>query len=304
VPTIRYERWKPQAATAALVVRIRAICQAYADAGYGLSLRQLYYALVKENSIVNTDESYARLKSIVSRARLAGMIDWLHIEDRTRVLRRFPTWTDPSNAVNELAEDYREDLWRDQDYYLEAWVEKDALEEVVRRAASVWDVPSFACKGYTSQSAMWRAAARLASKQKAGKQTVILYAGDHDPSGLDMGQDIDRRLWLLMQAWVQVPNLEVRRIALTIEQIEDRNLPPNPAKQTDSRWREYVASTGEDSSWELDALTPEELDTMFQDAIRPYVVMDRFQRNTDRMEENRELLRRFAAAYDNGELEL
>jgi hypothetical protein len=304
MPTIRYERWQPKPATAAVVVRAREICQTYADAGYGLSLRQLYYALVKELAIVNTDESYARLKSIITRARRAGFIDWTHIEDRTRVLRQFETWSDPSNAVNELAGYYHEDLWRDQDYYVECWVEKDALEEVVRRAAETWSVPSFACKGYASESAMWRAAYRLANKQRQGKRGVILYAGDHDPSGLDMGRDIEDRLSLLTLAWVQHPNFRVERIALTIDQVQERDLPPNPAKQTDSRWREYVMETGLESSWELDALEPAELAALFDEAIRRYVVLDRFERNTERMEDNRSILRRFAEAYDAGELDL
>jgi hypothetical protein len=304
MPTIRYQRWSPRADTLAVVARARQICQAYADAGYGLSLRQLYYALVKELAIPNTDESYARLKSIITRARRAGLIDWTHIEDRTRVLRQFETWADPSAAVNELAGYYHEDLWRDQDYYLECWVEKDALEEVVRRAAQTWSVPSFACKGYASESSMWRAAMRLADAQRRGKRPVVLYAGDHDPSGLDMGRDIEDRLYLLMQAWAALPSLQVERIALTIEQVEERDLPPNPAKQTDSRWREYVLSTGLDLSWELDALEPAELAGLFDAAIRRYVVLDRFERNTAAMEENRDTLVRFARAYDEGELDL
>jgi hypothetical protein len=304
VPAIRYERWKPQAATLAVVARAQAICQAYADAGYGLSLRQLYYALVKELTIPNTDESYARLKSIITRARRAGFIDWTHIEDRTRVLRQFETWDDAADAVTQLAGYYHEDLWADQDYYLECWVEKDALEEVVRRAAEVWSVPSFACKGYTSESAMWRAAGRLARKQKDGKRPVVLYAGDHDPSGLDMGRDIRDRLWVLMHAWVERPRFEVERIAMTLDQVQERDLPPNPAKQTDSRWADYVATTGLDVSWELDALDPPELAGLFDAAIRQYVDIERFDAATELMEDNRAILRRFAEAYTSGDLEL
>lgn len=45
-------------------------------------------------------------------------------------------------------------------------------------------------------------------------------------------------------------------IALNMDQIRQYAPPPNPAKETDSRYRQYVARTGQTESWELDALNP------------------------------------------------
>lgn len=96
---------------------------------------------------------------------------------------------------------------------------------------------------------MWRAAQRLIRQQRQGKQVVIFHLGDHDPSGMDMSRDILDRLELFES------RLDVNRIALNMDQIEQYNPPPNPAKTTDSRAADYIAQYGHDS-WELDALEP------------------------------------------------
>ena len=74
------------------------------------------------------------------------------------------------------------------------WIEKEALIGVIEGVCTELQVPYFACKGYTSQSEMWEAAQRLKRHEKAGKNTVIIHLGDHDPSGLDMTRDIQERL--------------------------------------------------------------------------------------------------------------
>jgi hypothetical protein len=115
----------------------------------------------------------------------------------------------------------------------------------------------------------------------------VLYLGDHDPSGEDMVRDVSERLdeyanngWLLKAAdkidpktkekyrgWVSEdphdrarrldPHIEVNvhKLALTMDQIEEYEPPPNPAKMSDSRAQKYVEEHG-DESWEVDALPP------------------------------------------------
>lgn len=50
-------------------------------------------------------------------------------------------------------------------------------------------------------------------------------------------------------------SVEVRRLALNMEQVRKYDPPPNPAKVTDSRFAAYCDQFG-DESWELDALSP------------------------------------------------
>lgn len=93
------------------------------------------------------------------------------------------------------------------------------------------------------------------------KEIVVLYLGDHDPSGKDMVRDIRDRL-----TEFGVPNLKVDAIALTTAQVRRFNPPPNPAKLTDSRAQAYIAEFG-NQSWELDALPPRELNRIVEQAI-------------------------------------
>jgi len=93
------------------------------------------------------------------------------------------------------------------------------------------------------------------------KSVVVLYLGDHDPSGKDMIRDIRDRL-----TEFGVPNLSVESIALTTAQVKKFNPPPNPAKITDSRAAGYIAEFGT-KSWELDALPPRELNRIVEQAI-------------------------------------
>jgi hypothetical protein len=63
-----------------------------------------------------------------------------------------------------------------------------------------------------------------------------------------------------------IGGLEVVRIALNWDQIEEWSPPENPAKETDSRYGAYVDEFGE-SSWELDAVNPSQLASLVEEAV-------------------------------------
>src|SRR5438874_2417534 len=111
-----------------------AICAAYQAQGYDLTLRQLFYQFVSRDLLSNTERSYKRLGSIVNDARLAGLLDWHYIVDRTRNLRTLAHWNDPAEIVSAIAEQYREDRWAQQGTRVEVWIEKDALVGVLESA--------------------------------------------------------------------------------------------------------------------------------------------------------------------------
>ena len=60
--------------------------------------------------------------------------------------------------------------------------------------------------------------------------------------------------------------VDIRRVALTMEQIKTFNPPPNPAKITDCRADAYIKRWGHES-WELDALEPKFITQLIQDEI-------------------------------------
>jgi hypothetical protein len=231
-----------------LIDKANAIIGEYTAAGYDLTLRQLYYQFVSRDFIVNKLSEYKRLGSIINDARLAGLIDWEAIADRTRELRSLAHWADPTEIVDAVASQYRTDKWATQPCRIEVWIEKDALVGVFERVCNELDVPLLSCRGYTSQSEMWGASQRLIRHARR-QEVVLLHFGDHDPSGIDMTRDIQDRLSLF---GVQ---LDLRRLALNKDQVDEYDPPPNPAKETDSRFAGYIAEYGEES-WELDALEP------------------------------------------------
>lgn len=317
MPYITYEDWNPSADTLTVLAQARRFAETYAAQGYNLTLRQLYYRFVAADLIRNEERSYKRLGSIINRGRMSGYIDWDHIEDRTRNLRKLPTWNEPEELLDSARRQYREDIWRPQPIAVEVWVEKDALIDVVGRAANAWDVPYFSCRGYVSQSEMWAAGQRMVNRLTKGQRTLVLHLGDHDPSGMDMTRDINDRLHTFVMSdskvwqraeddgynspynWAEHMNdgahagleypysFEVRRIALNMDQIDQYDPPPNPAKLTDSRSSEYLRAYGH-QSWELDALEPQVLDDLIQAEIAGVVDMDLLMESRDAQEANRD----------------
>ena len=262
MPRIAYEEWNPKPATAALVVQAVAIISEYSAQGYDLTLRQLYYQFVARDLIRNSQREYKRLGGIIAKARMAGMIDWDAIVDRTRNLRAWQTWSGPQDALEWLRDRYTLEKWSHQPAYVEVWVEKEALAGVFERVCHQLGVPFFACRGYVSLSEMWSASQRLVGRRDRGKKTVVLHFGDHDPSGIDMTRDIADRTELFGQTY----GIDVRRIALNMDQVEEHDPPPNPAKMSDSRAEDYVATHGY-QSWELDALDPSVLSELVRTEV-------------------------------------
>ena len=146
-------------------------------------------------------------------------------------------------------------------------MEKQALEGVLIPVCQLWDVPFTANKGYSSSSALYDAGRRMRERLRHGQRVVVIYLGDHDPSGIDMSRDVLDRLSLFAEVSEDdEPGLHVRRIALNMDQIEKLRPPKNPAKLTDSRADSYIRRFGE-SSWELDAIEPKKLSRLVQSAI-------------------------------------
>ncbi len=323
---IQYEDWKPGSEAAGMVRHAQAICIEYEQRGYDLTLRQLYYQFVARDLLANTQRNYNRLGEIVNRARLAGLLDWDHIVDRTRNLQKLPHWNDPSGVVESAAKSFGVDLWDTQPTRVEVWVEKEALAGVIAQAANAYDCAWFSCRGYVSQSEMWGAGQRLGRYIEGGQNVVILHLGDHDPSGMDMTRDIRERIDTFLtqdylnahldefeESKVRVSEIrtkmaercgvnyddvrkagaggafEVRRIALNDDQIAEYNPPPNPAKLSDSRSADYVEKYGT-QSWELDALDPGVLVALIQDEVATTMDVEKYEARRDEQERHRDLL--------------
>jgi hypothetical protein len=271
MPKIAYIDKRFSEQSVQLLTKATYIVSEYEQQGFDLTVRQLYYQFVSRGWLpeswadpitgsTNNLKSYGKLQNLISDGRLAGLIDWDYIVDRTRNLESNPHWSNPQSIIRACANQFEIDKWYNQDYRLEVWIEKDALKGVISGICEELDIPYFSCRGYTSQSEMWRAAQRLADYSNS-QIPIIIHLGDHDPSGIDMTRDIIDRLELFSG-----DKLKVERIALNRDQIELYNPPPNPAKLSDTRAKAYIAEFGYDS-WELDALEPQVLVDLIENTV-------------------------------------
>lgn len=249
--------------------KIVEVVEDFESQGYKMTLRQLYYQLVSQDIIPNKDSEYKKLGSLLNDSRYYGFVDWNFIEDRVRKPQENPFWDDIPDIVNSAIASYRRDRWVDQEYYIEVWVEKDALSGVLLPITQKYHVTLMVNRGYSSASAMHDSALRFIRKENDGKETYILYLGDHDPSGIDMVRDIETRMSIFGS------EVSVNRIALNMDQIEKFNPPPNPAKITDPRAESYIAQYGH-TSWELDALNPKQLNELLNTEIQNFLDIDRY----------------------------
>lgn len=287
--TYQYKRLS--SAKLALIEIANGIIEEYQEQGFVLTLRQLYYQFVARALLPNTNQSYALVGAAMKDGRLNGLVDWKAIEDRTRNLEKLSHWSSPASIVQSAADNFRLALWDRQAYYLEVWVEKEALAGVVERAVEEFDVPYLCCRGYMSLSEMKVAADRIREKIEKRKDVIILHLGDHDPSGIDMTRDIQDRLDMFLGN--VVVQFEVKRIALNIDQVEEGNLPPNPTKMSDSRASDYCERFGEEC-WEIDALPPDVLVGLIQSEIKERIDQELWDFVLEEQEEGRAELQKFA----------
>jgi hypothetical protein len=250
-----FEVFKPHAFKADKLRTIddaNAIIAEYQDQGFTLTLRQLHYQFVSRGLHANTPENYKRLGVVLLQARDAGLSDWDAIEDRTRSMNDRATWASPADIIADSAIDYREDLWRGQGHRVEVWIEKDALLGVIEGVCGEYRVPYTATRGNISQIEVYKAGQRFADYLADGVTPIVLHLADHDPTGIDMTRDNLERLSLYARE-----EIEVRRIALNIDQVRRYRPPPNFVKEGDSRTGDYRRRFGTDDCWELDALSPD-----------------------------------------------
>ena len=174
MPCVAYVTKAFRPDTVAIIQKANTVIVDYQRQGFKLTLRQLYYQFIardllpdswidaeynRKNGLPpdtkNTMKNYKHLGDIINDGRLAGLIDWNAIEDRTRNLQTHSSWSSPHAIIRACADQYAVDLWAEQENYVEVWIEKEALVGVIEGICTELQVPFFACKGYTSQSEMW-----------------------------------------------------------------------------------------------------------------------------------------------------
>lgn len=283
-----------RADTHKLINIINGVINEYLADGLVLTVRQLYYQLVARDHIPNTEKSYKRITGVVNDGRLSGLIDWDAIEDRTRAFIRRGRWTSARSILESAAHSFHMDMWEMQENRVFCIVEKEALAGVLERVCNKYDVPLLAARGYPSVTVLREFARDDIMRFAEDQDVTILHLGDHDPSGLDMTRDLESRIELFSENVAHKVNLV--RIALNMDQIRAQKPPPNPAKTTDSRFKDYRKQFG-DSSWELDALNPRYLANLVESHITPLIEMDLWEERQKEIQVVKNRIEKFAEEF-------
>ena len=129
-------------------------------------------------------------------------------------------------------------LWDGSDYYCEMWVEKIDLKSLFSDICKRYTIPLINIRGRTCLNSRAGTMGRFRDRENEGKTCVLLYCGDHDPSGLDISGSVISDIESLSGATGYSPDdLIVDRFGLNFDFIEAERL----------SWSEnLVTSSGED----------------------------------------------------------
>jgi len=272
-----------------LIEEVRKVIEGY---NFPLTLRQIYYQLVAKQIIHNLQKYYAKLSRLCVIGRDMGYLSEDSFADRLRELQKPSSWTDLSDFGDTVKSAYQKDKWINQDNYIEVWTEKDALRGVISPITDKWDVGLLVVRGQVSRTAIYEAYQRYREKQDEGKKCYLFYFGDFDPSGLSIFNSLRERISSFGDGLLSI-NFE--RIALTPEQINEYNLPQDPAKKSDPNYNRFMAEYG-DNVVELDSLPPNVLRNLVDDSIKENLNIKKLEQVLKTEKEEREKLSNFLEA--------
>lgn len=248
-------KWKDVTEEAAVIVN------SYSTS---VTLRQLFYRLVSRGILPNNQNAYKGLSKHTAEARREGWFP--DLIDRTRRIERYQTFPNPENALRWLSAIYRRDRTEGQEYQIFIGVEKAGMVVQLQDWFGDLGLPIMALGGYSSQTFVKTVGQAIEREtERYGRSSILLYAGDFDPSGEDIDRDFIKRVEDYL-----FDSLTVQRIALLPEHIEEYELPEFPGKQTDSRKWSFMERHGKLVQVELDALDPNDLRGLYQRAIDQY----------------------------------
>jgi hypothetical protein len=215
--------------------------------------------------VEKTEAGYGKVQNDLVLLRRAELLPYHWLTDSTRWQRKPYTYSNIESALAEAVRSYRRDPWAGAEHHVEVWLEKDALAGVVAPITEVYAAPLMVARGYASLSFLHGAAETI---REVRKPAFLYHLGDYDPSGVNAAEVIERTIREL------VPEAEVHfcRLAITRAQIADLALPTRPTKMSDSRSRGFGAI-----SVELDAMPPDTLRALVEDALRSHIPDEAFE---------------------------
>lgn len=250
-----------------------------------VSVRQIHYGLLNAPPLThaskpgsfysNTPADYKKLVGLVSRARLEGSIPFEAIEDETRPVSIWNVFPSPQPFIqqqtNDLMKGYCRDLLVSQPDHIEMVIEKNTLSSILKPVASEFCIPMTSGRGFCSLRPRYDIDQRF---RKSGKdRLVLIIVSDFDPDGEEISQSMARS----MRDDFGVDNIYPVKAALTREQTRSLNLPAGlKAKSGSKNFEKFVDSNGSDDCWEVEALSPVELQELVREAVNGVLDIDLF----------------------------
>jgi hypothetical protein len=247
-----------------------------------------YWKKHKKTGVTELCDSSPFLYKLLTDARHEGVIDDEWISDETRPVWIPLLYDSPADYVEQaldgMFDEYFVNPHRDQDSHIEIMVEKNTIYPLIKRlVGSPMRLPVNSCRGYSSGAQRARVVERFKASGK--RHLTIIYAGDHDPDGIEMPKSIVK----YMQADLGVKP-RIIRAAVTAEQIQRFNLIPDMmAKETSTRCPAYIKETGMNEAWEIDSMDPDDLVAELTKACQSVLDLDIF--NAAREQEKQDDIR-------------
>jgi hypothetical protein len=233
-----------------------------AEAAQPITGRGIGYKLFTAGLIPSMEKKeMQRVYRLLKEARVKDIIPWKWIVDETRSLEKVSTWDNPKQYARRVARSYRRDFWNQQPVRVEIWSEKGTVRGVLQPVLDQYAVGFRVMHGFSSATTIYDAA-----QDNDGRDLIVLYVGDYDPSGMFMSEeDLPNRL-----SEYGGDHITLERIALTQDQV--RGLPSFPAtdKRKDPRYKWFQANYG-DRCWELDAMDPNDLRSCVEEEIEDLI---------------------------------
>jgi hypothetical protein len=248
-----------------------------------LSDRSIHYALCNilplrharkpGSKYANTMKCYKDCCDLLTRARLCGLVPMSAISDETRPVTTWDTNCTAGQFIRKELDKFGKGYWRDllqsQPNHIEILVEKNTVESIVSPIASGYTIPITSGRGYCSIPPRQ---AMLQRFRKSGKERLILIVvSDFDPEGESICESFARSMRDDFNC-----DIDCIKAALTYQQTQELVLPPAlEAKQTSSRFPAFSKKYG-NNVYELEALEPEKLQGLVDEAVRSVIDVDLF----------------------------
>ena len=283
-----YAKYNPGKKYREILDYITTLVSEYSKRGMALTVRQIYYKVISVGYLADLKTPYTSLSQVLTKARNAGLLDWNAIEDPTREHIKPSEWDNVSEILESALSWYRLPRWEGQDYYIEVIIEKQTLVTALEPITRNYHIALNVFHGNGSTTAMYDLAKRAKMAVKKKQKVILVYIGDHDPSGYDMIKSIEER----MKLYAPTRPFKLLPIALTMEQIDSEHLKPIATKAKYTKKHDYIKQFGK-NAWEVDALKPEILNELVKSTIHKYIDGEKMNAVIAREDEDKAELQEF-----------